>query len=161
MASDIEIVRTFAAEQPIDLDGVFFALGIEYEEKPLGVQSGWIEYVDGAFGVVVNSDESLQRKRFTAAHELGHYLLHRDILMSSGRLNRHTDILFGDNKVNNETIPFTRMQETQANRAAAEILMPADYIIKKSQSGVDALKDYFQVSRQAMEIRFSTLGLSV
>lgn len=162
MANDMEIVSSHMMNQPIDLPGVFAALNIDYSEQPIPTgESGWIEYVDGLFNVVINSTESLQRKRFTAAHELGHYLLHRDLLISSGRLNRHTDILFGANAINNETNPFSRQQEIEANKAAAEILMPASHIRHWHEQGhrVDALKDFFKVSKQAMEIRFNSLGL--
>ena len=33
---------------------------------------------DGSFSIYVNSNHSPQRKRFTIAHEVGHYVLHNE-----------------------------------------------------------------------------------
>ncbi len=54
------------------------------------------------------------RSRFTAAHELGHYIL-------------HTGIGFA-RQVAGRRIPPFRSAEAQANRFAAELLMPRSFI---------------------------------
>jgi Zn-dependent peptidase ImmA (M78 family) len=77
-------------------------------------------YITGPFGrVFVNADDPVPRRRFTAGHELGHFILHRE--MMGGRVS------FGDSpatviEVEDETAVA---MERQANRFAAEILMPA------------------------------------
>jgi hypothetical protein len=76
-------------------------------------------YVAGPFGCVfVNADDPVPRRRFTAGHELGHFVLHRASL--GGKVS------FGDSpttvvEVEDET---AAAMERQANRFAAELLMP-------------------------------------
>ncbi len=78
-------------------------------------------YVTGPFGrVFVNADDPVPRRRFTAGHELGHFILHRQ--MMGGKVS------FGDSpatvvEVEDKTAVA---MERQANRFAAEILMPPE-----------------------------------
>jgi Zn-dependent peptidase ImmA (M78 family) len=77
-------------------------------------------YIAGPFGrVFVNADDPVPRRRFTAGHEFGHFILHRESL--GGKVS------FGDSpatvvEVEDET---AAAMERQANRFAAELLMPA------------------------------------
>jgi len=81
--------------------------------------------------ILVRADDPLPRRRFTAAHELGHYLLHflprlqaaqdRETYLvqdDSGETVREEDKPSGDNAL---SLPE---MERQANRFAAELLMP-------------------------------------
>ncbi|HTU18015.1 MAG TPA: ImmA/IrrE family metallo-endopeptidase [Gemmataceae bacterium] len=81
--------------------------------------------------ILVNADDPLPRRRFTAAHELGHYLLHflprlqaeHDpetylVQDDSGETVREEDKPADDNAL---SLP---QMERQANRFAAELLMP-------------------------------------
>jgi Zn-dependent peptidase ImmA (M78 family) len=76
-------------------------------------------YLIGPFGrVFVNADDPVPRRRFTAGHELGHFVLHRASMGGKG---------FGDSpativEVEDDT---AEAMERQANRFAAELLMPA------------------------------------
>jgi Zn-dependent peptidase ImmA (M78 family) len=78
-------------------------------------------YITGHFGrVFVNADDPVPRRRFTVGHELGHFILHRESM--GGQVS------FGDNaatviEVEDDTVIA---MERQANRFAAEILMPAE-----------------------------------
>ncbi len=74
-------------------------------------QSGRIIVDGNEFSVVVNDNESIQRIRFTIAHELGHYLL--------GHLG--TDII----NLNREYKNIKPVQETEADMFAARLLAPA------------------------------------
>ncbi|WP_370199390.1 ImmA/IrrE family metallo-endopeptidase [Roseibium sp.] len=73
------------------------------------------------------------RARFTAAHELGHFLLHTNIPLARTRR--------GDG-----TAPF-RLAEPQANQFAAEILMPREYV--RGVTSPQTLVDLNQVSWEA------------
>lgn len=168
MENELEVVRRHMGVQPVNVAAIFSDLGVAYEERPiLSGESGWIECIDGEFKVVVNSTEGEQRRRFTAAHELGHYLMHRDLLCVAGRANRHTDRLFGANKEANRETPFRKKHEVQANKIAAQIVMPASKI-KDAWEVLDldptlkaeAIAKQFGVSSAAMEIRLKTLGLA-
>lgn len=145
-----------------DVTQLIRSLGVTYEEKPLAPgQSGFIEYSDGAYRIVVNSNESRRRQRFTAAHELAHYLLHGDLLDDRGKLNRHVDILFGEGAATNPPEPFAPFHEVQANRYAADLLMPDELVRQKFAElrDIQRVADLFDVSRRAMEIRLETIGL--
>ena len=114
--------------------------GMLVRHDPKAGDSGYVCYVD--------SSEPSVRQRFTAAHELGHFALHRHLL--------------GDSHQDNYLLRaegFTGQQETQANAFAADLLMPRDMIDQKMAEGVttvEALAKAFGVSKVAMSIR---LGL--
>ena len=52
------------------------------------------------------------RDRFTIAHEIGHYLMHRDVNLALSRLENHTKV------------PAYQNSEWQANTFASALLMP-------------------------------------
>lgn len=76
-----------------------------------GSESGRIYVIDGYPYVVVNDNESVQRIRFTVAHELGHYLLGH---LGSDKAN-----------LNREYENIKPIQETEADMFAARLLAPA------------------------------------
>lgn len=161
MQSEFEIVRCFQSADVVDLPALFDALGVTYREDalPNGI-SGSIELVDGRYVITVERRDGPQRRRFTAAHELAHYLLHRDMLSNGSKL--HRDSLFGADAARNEVVPFRPEHEVQANKFAADLLMPAAKIRNSFASGQRSLAELarrFQVSSQAMAIRLRSLGL--
>ena len=135
---------------------------MDYAERPIrSGESAWIERQGDRFSVVVNSEDGPVRRRFSAAHELAHYLMHRDLMyVDRARMSRHTDRLYGE-QVENPTSPFTRQHDTQANRLAVQILMPAPLVRAKfaAQPDVGRLAADFGASRAAMAIRLRSLGL--
>ena len=91
--------------------------------------------------VVVNKNMSNDRIRYSLAHELGHIIMHQSY-----------DIF----------VPESRDKEDEANRFAAELLMPADGI-KHSLDGLklkDAktLKQYWLTSMYSILLRAKKLG---
>ena len=163
MARELDIVQRAMRSPPVDVEGVIRQLGIAYRNTPMSYgKSGFIEHEEGRFTITVNSTEGRQRQRFTAAHELAHYLLHRDILVKQGGLARHDDSLFDDFAPGNPPQPFNSAHEVEANKLAAEILMPKAAVTDAYDAlddNVDAVAQSFGVSRAAMEIRLKTLGL--
>lgn len=162
MESDMQILARHLTSAPVDIHAIFEELGVDYREVAIRTgESGWIERKGDRFEVVVNANDPAPRRRFTAAHELAHYLIHRDLMDHSTKMMRHTDRLYGavdDNSVS----PFNRHHEMQANKIAAQILMPTQLVRSKFSENEDyvALAEDFGVSAQAMEIRLKTLGLS-
>ena len=163
MSDEMEVVRSHMKVLPVDIFGLISDLGIECSFEPMpGHTSGAIEYIAGRYRISVNQSEGDQRRRFTAAHELAHYLLHRDLLDDKGKLNRHSDILFGEAASANVSAPFSPSHEVQANRFAAELLMPRAQIAARYRADVDNVVELaraFHVSEKAMKIRLKTLGL--
>jgi Zn-dependent peptidase ImmA (M78 family) len=159
--SEMRIVARHLAKAPVDLQAIFRDLGIDYEEIGMFDASGSISRTGDGFTVTVNASESENRRRFTAAHELAHYLLHRDLMGDGQKMNRHIDTLYGGKHQSGDVL-FRREHEIQANRIAAQILMPKALVTERFTDNPDAgtLAKDFGVSKAAMEIRLKTLGLT-
>jgi Zn-dependent peptidase ImmA (M78 family) len=135
---------------PVDVLACARAAGLPVYsvDLPKGVSGLIGKTQDGSFYCYVDSSESAVRQRFTAAHELGHFVLHREKI--------------GDGLQDNYLLRaegMTNAQETQANRFAADLLMPRGLITAAIGSGyttASSLAKLFQVSEIAMSIR---LGL--
>jgi hypothetical protein len=140
LARDLGI-RVYQSSLP---DGVYGKLS---HDPDRGGKSGYAIYVNGRNAEV--------RQRFTIAHEIAHFALHRDVMNS---------------EIVDKTMYRSELSdayETQANRLAAEILMPSKLVrFEYSHAPVDthlraswlALK--FKVSSAAMEIRLKSLRLN-
>ncbi|MCW1985002.1 UNVERIFIED_ORG: Zn-dependent peptidase ImmA (M78 family) [Sphingomonas sp. R1F5B] len=148
------------SQAPVDLKSIFADLGIVYEERQMNEASGSISRDGDSFFVTVNGAESKARRRFTAAHELAHYLLHRDLMGDGKRMHRHVDNLYNGDQSGD--LIFNRRHEIEANRIAAQIVMPKKLVEAKFAETQDAseLATLFGVSKAAMEIRLKTLGLA-
>lgn len=124
------------------------------------------EEIDGADGRILMSKDSAiitinskieikTKKRFVLAHELGHFLLHRDKTR-----------IYNDN---DETLNYWYQEnfdteETEANEFAAEFLMPSELFHQECKDKVfgpeviDHLSEKFQVSKTATILRFVEQG---
>lgn len=147
------IVERHLASIPVKISEIARDLGVKLVAStlPAGV-SGEIRPREGSFVVSVNRHDSPRRQRFTVAHEIAHFLLHRDQIGDG----ISDDVLYRSS--------LSDAREAEANRLAADILMPAD-IIRSSlaQRGgvatdelVANMAEEFGVSEVAMRIR---LGL--
>lgn len=133
---------------------------IEAMETPDDPVDGFL-FTAGEIGwAFVNASDILPRRRFTAAHELGHFVLHRD------RMGRYrADATIRENAEDPDEM------ESEANRFAAELLMPEEILIARA----DELRNDYKacprmvlayrlasellVSREAMRYRLKTLGV--
>ena len=126
------------------------------QTEPLDGLLFWVSNDGLAF---VDANAILPRRRFTAAHELGHAVLHRERM---GRFRADAKISEGANEPDDEL-------EREANRFAVELLMPEEVIrsradeLKKEHGccprGVLAyrLSSELLVSREAMRYRLQKL----
>ena len=82
MADLTSVMARYENVVPVPVFDIIRQMGIDLQFSVLdGEISGWIEKKDdGNYQIVINDDHALTRKRFTAAHELAHYLYHRNIL---------------------------------------------------------------------------------
>lgn len=144
------IFAPYMTSAPVDVLACAKAVGLPVfsVDLPRGV-SGMLKRIDGdAFECYVDGSEPSVRQRFTAAHELGHFVLHRG---SIGQ--RHED----NYRLRAEGM--TNWQETEANQFAADLLMPRPLIDEAIAAGTTSVKGLavlFKVSEIAMSIR---LGL--
>lgn len=159
--SEMSIVARHMAKAPVNLKAIFADLGVEYEAVWMDEASGSLSRADDKFVVSVNALESETRQRFTAAHELAHYLLHRDLMGDGKRMHRHVDTLYAGGEQSGDVI-FKRSHEIEANRIAAQIVMPKKLVLREYAKTPDAvaLAKTFGVSKAAMDIRLKTLGLT-
>lgn len=114
--------------------------------------------------IVVNKSDADRRQRFTIAHELGHFTLHKDENLHVDDLHSAEVVHFRDG-VSSQA---TDAREIEANQFAAELLMPEEEILpilKASlakgttlEKTVSDLADSFDVSVLAMTIKLSSLG---
>lgn len=145
-----EIVAQYLGTAPVNVERLASALGLRIMQDFLGDYSGKIERDPLGFKVTVNATDSHVRQRFTIAHEIGHYVLHRDLI--------------GDG-ITDDAMYRSRLggfYETQANQYAAYILMPPGLFRQKYREGArtpEALATLFDVSSQAAEYRIKNLAL--
>jgi Zn-dependent peptidase ImmA (M78 family) len=146
--------------------------------------------------IFVEQDDRLTRRRFSVAHELGHYLLHvrpyfaqhvnddasaplsvvealptdgeeEEGVQLQGQLMLPTDDARGANE-RDEVKTATRLEEEEANRFAAELLMPTEIVMELARRyaahmGVGdlvwRLASEMLVSRAAVQRRLLDLDL--
>lgn len=123
--------------------------------------SGMLVVKERGAVIGVNAKHHPNRQRFTVAHELGHYFLHRE----EGRVFVDAAPVFFRDGASAEGDDW---QEVEANAFAAELLMPKDMLVAEVRDApVDAFDDLalrrlaarFGVSVQALTIRLTRLGL--
>ena len=139
---------------PVPVRSLPAMLGIKMKAAflPTGI-SGMLEKSGDSFLVSINAADPDTRQRFTMAHELGHYMLHRHLVgdgLDDDRAYRST----GVGKYHNTLIG--PKEETEANKFAANLLMPREAITRersKFADDVSKMAQLFGVSEHAMSIR--------
>lgn len=113
----------------------------------------------GRYCIYVNSDHHANRIRYTIAHELGHYILHRDIVEAF--VDHEINLYRKPPSLELATDQSSAMMEVQANMYAAALLMPESAIRDQyaCTQDIHAMAKKFGVSREAMGHRISNLGL--
>ena len=158
----VESVRTIIEEHqdvaPIRLPNLARALGVPVKAATLapGI-SGEIRPLNaGGLVIKINRHDPLKRQRFSVAHELAHFLLHADQIGNG----ISDDVLYRSK--------LSDRREAQANRLAADILMP-DTLVREQieaahEKGVGDvlifLVEKFEVSEEAMRIKLENLGIA-
>ena len=144
-------------EPPVRIERITKGLGVEIRSGDLGDVSGMIVRSGEGAIIGVNSTQVRQRQRFTIAHELGHFLLHEDLV-------NHVDHNYRINYRSAESSLATNVDEIEANFFAASILMPKQFLddlhayeALDSDTEVASLAKQFDVSRHAMSLRLANL----
>ena len=150
---EAEIVQRFTSSIPVKVGELASELGLKVIRAPLAPKiSGLIQpsdEADAGFEIRVNKYEVAERQRFTVAHEIAHFLLHRDEI-GSGVVD---SIMYRSN--------LTSRKETEANRLAADIVMPAKAVSRelerlggrRTDEVAEKLATMFRVSVPAMKVR--------
>lgn len=159
-----DLLRRHGTGIPVDVLAIAGACGVTVRVEGLEEFVSGLLVVRGSNAVIgVNVHHHPNRRRFTVAHELGHYLLHLDqtafFLDAAPTFFRQEATPSGK--------PY---QEREANAFAAELLMPAAEVrtLMADQpidvfddAAVKRMADRFGVSSQALVIRLTELNLVV
>ncbi len=145
----LAVVARYQTKAPVDLDAIARDLSIPLDYVNLGENIAGRITRDtrrsprSGFIIQINSIQHSNRQRFTLAHELSHYILHRD-LIESGIAD---DTMYRSG--------LSSYLETQANRMAADILMPIRLVRKRYEAlrSPELMAKEFGVSKAAMDIR--------
>jgi Zn-dependent peptidase ImmA (M78 family) len=130
------------------------AVDLDKEVSGLFVLKGESPYI------MYNKNETSQRKRFTIAHELGHFILHKNTSLFIDKSDR---VLYR----NSSSTTGEVLKEREANAFAACLLMPKKLIeseinnVPLGEDVVDYLSQKFKVSQLAMSFRLSNLGYEI
>jgi len=151
---------------PINVEKIAKKLGLTVMEFDLGSNVSGVLYIQNGKGTIgFNPKESPVRRRFTIAHEIGHFVLHKlnnDMFVDTKefKLFRNENSSTGENKM-----------EMEANAFAAALLMPKDLLISEiknhkfdfTEEGendpISNLSKKFEVSVTAMTYRIDNLNL--
>ena len=144
---------------PIPIEKIAKALTVQVRFSPFDDElSGMIYVKDGVPIIGVNSLHHPNRQRFTIAHELGHFQLHRQMITNQVHVDKNFPALMRDPK----SATGTERIEIEANQFAAELLMPRE-LIEQALAGkqfdidddgpMEEIAKKFRVSKQALQYR--------
>lgn len=144
------IIRKHQNKAPVKLAPIADELGV-----PVYTVTQWPDELSGmlkrtpdtksGYSIYVNALHSLVRRRFTIAHEIGHLVLHESLIREG---------IVEDSLLRAEG--FSNAVEAEANRFAADLIMPWHLITEQQESGVTSVEELarvFEVSKDAMSIR--------
>ncbi|MCO5092637.1 ImmA/IrrE family metallo-endopeptidase [Bosea sp. (in: a-proteobacteria)] len=159
-SEQMQLVLRAMQNAPVDVEGLALTLGLPVREAYLGddtagmlekVSDGFFNKTPSGYQIVVNADQPETRKRFTIAHEIGHFLYHRHLIgngVGDSKAFRSTD------KQRYFNTAIGPKQETEANQFAATVLMPKSLVARVArEEGLNspaALAKRFGVSEHAM-----------
>ncbi|MFL4368773.1 ImmA/IrrE family metallo-endopeptidase [Enterobacter asburiae] len=143
-------IKKYHSTFPVMVGAIAKELGLTVKMATLPATiSGEIKEENGSYIIRVNRHDVKERQRFTLAHEIAHFLLHKDRI-GDGITD---DVLYRSK--------LSDFMEIQANRLAADILMPWDliqlklteYARMKNEERFEKIASDAQVSPTAIKIR--------
>lgn len=155
----------------VNVEALVTSLGIDLRREAMEDEvSGLLVIKSGRSMILVNADHPPNRQRFTVAHEIGHFVLHAQRSVDSLYVDRR----FATFQPGQQPV-YTRAtnsgdpkQEREANKFAADLLMPKELILESirrnaldpsDEQDVGRLAGTFLVSEQAMLYRLQNLSL--
>lgn len=146
-----QIIKRHQNNFPVELIPIAKELGVNVYNT-----SGWPNDLSGMirienedrsnpnYAIYVNATHPVTRRRFTIAHEIAHFVMHRH-LIGDGIVD---DGLYRSN--------LSSVIETEANNFAADILMPWHLLNQATSQGIRTVPELaaaFKVSKSAISIR--------
>lgn len=148
-----KILNKFGIRQaPVPVEDIISKMGIKMGYAPSDEYSGILIRKDKVALMGINSNEPEARRRFSMAHELGHFIFEKNTVTIDHRNNNYLE---------------KPEKEKCADLFAANLLMPGrmlriDYerSIGATEEKLLALARKYKVSMEAMRIRLASLGLA-
>ncbi|TXJ31270.1 ImmA/IrrE family metallo-endopeptidase [Brachyspira aalborgi] len=146
---DIKIIKDNQKSCPVRITAITEEYGIDVYNSSMSRNiSGAIIKECDKYVIYVNDKHPKNRQRFTIAHEIAHYILHKEKI--------------GDNLTDNAMYrsKLSNVFERQANILASEILMPVNFVMQfiEENKSVSEMASLFKVSEGAMRIRLRQGG---
>lgn len=124
--------------------------------------SGFLIFENEQPTIGVNKRHSPNRRRYTLAHELGHFMLDHVSANDPLRIDRVSQVMFRDES----SSKGKKREEIEANQFAAELLMPTSLLLSDwddldesdVEDAIDDLAKKYKVSTQAMTFRLVNLN---
>jgi IrrE N-terminal-like domain len=146
-------ISSFQFKGPVPVGAIASSLGliVKLSTLPVGI-SGEIRpdpNAQNGYAIKINRHDGKERQRFTLAHEIAHFLLHKDSI----RDGLSDDVLYRSS--------LSNRKEAEANRLAADILMPIvlvqewrkQFPVSKIELQIDDIAKYLEVSKLALGFR--------
>ena len=139
-----------APELPVPVESIAEdLLGLRVQEAPMSGISGFLYPAERV--IFLNASDTPQRRRFTLAHELGHWICQHLEGAREPVYCRHEDVT--------AAAPPDRAREREANVFAAELLMPEPAVRAAWNGNTLVASAAFGVSGEAMHWRAYSFGL--
>ncbi len=149
----LDLIKRLQPSAPVNIIGIAKVLGLNvWESSKLPDDIAGKIFKDDknggskGYSIVIRAQDPVLRKRFTVAHEIAHYLLHRTLFAKE----LVDDALYRS--------PLSSAIEAQANGLAADLLMPWHLLMPLVENDVRDLATQFEVSEQAMKIRLNSMA---
>lgn len=154
-----EIIKYFGFEKPseIVIEEIANAKAAIIEEAELNGPLGQI-YLTGDFALI-KIEKSIResgQRRFTEAHELGHYVI-------ESVNGKFLSFLCTAEDIN--SFLSNKKRESDANEFASELLMPREWFLKfinRKEVSFDLIKEcssHFEISLTAAAFKYATIGI--
>ena len=157
-ANAIKLLDYYGIYKPEDLklEEISFAENLIVDEEPMDNVLGRIQFKNGLSLVKINSNiVDKGQKRFTLAHEMGHYFNERDI---------RTNGMYSCSDDDINSFKSNKTWEANANEFASELLMPKAWFknfTARRKLNFDLIKEtaeYFNTSITATAIKYANIG---
>lgn len=145
---------------PIPIEEIIKKIGLNIFEYNLGDDVSGVLVITNNQGTIgYNPKDNYLRQRFTMAHELGHFVMHKE--NAANELFVDKDFLFKKFRNANTYTPLEKRQEQEANAFAAALLMPKSFIdFEMDKEELSALTEVELVSELARRFKVSEVAMS-
>ena len=148
------LLDTGITSLPVDLNKVLKVMGVklilycdaflDVDSPKLSESDGFVAKIGDKKAIYLNESKgTMQRRRFTLAHELGHIVLDHPI----------NPIIYRNSESDENQLPI----EVQANIFARDLLMPAGVLAALHVTTVDEIMRICNVSHLSAQIRLERL----